>query len=312
MQKLSSFPTLNDELIQKIKFQPSPFRFFYTDDNGDEQELTAAETGSSVHPLTDEHGRWSPDQHGFGVSRTVTINSASFLFGPCGVVCKDAVPVLALLWKSPDSRQRSAVEIGELADTPTPQTFTKPKLFHKPQFKGRLDLQTAVVLKRAGHPGEDERHLANIPGTVLGVIDTFSVLFDGTGSMFPVNIINDRDGLLWSVECDFDDPTLDKFVDTVSINLNSAHPDYMYISPSDKAHYNSSFLREVLAGALATIVDCVRETDYWDDIKNGQSEDESVGQAVYYFITALNLNLDDAKQCSVAFRNYVEQQLGEL
>ena len=75
MQKLSSVPMLNEELIQKIKFQPSPFRFFYTDDNGDEQELTAAETGSSVHPLTDEHGRWSPDQHGFGVSRTVTINS---------------------------------------------------------------------------------------------------------------------------------------------------------------------------------------------------------------------------------------------
>jgi hypothetical protein len=114
------------------------------------------------------------------------------------------------------------------------------------------------------------------------------------------------------VECDFDDPILDKFVDTVSINLNSAHPDYMYINPSDKANYNPSFLREVLAGAIATIVDCVRETSYWDDIKNGQSEDESVGQAVYYFATALNLNLDDAKQCSVAFRNYFEQQLGEL
>ena len=46
---------------------------------------------------------------------------------------------------------------------------------------------------------------------VLGTVDTFSVTFDGIGSMFPINIISDKDGLLWSIDCNIDDPLYDKF-----------------------------------------------------------------------------------------------------
>ena len=169
----------------------------------------------------------------------------------------------------------------------------------------------AVLIKKAGNPGPDETHLANLPGTVLGILDTYTILFDGKGSAFPVAITNNPGGLLWSVDCDFDDPTTDRFNDCVSINLNSAHKDYKYINPSDKA-FNPAFMREVLAGAISTIVDCVRETDFWDDIRNGNVEEESVGQAIYYFSKTLDLNLEDARQCSISFREYFEQKLGEL
>jgi len=312
MQTLSTFPILTDELVQKIRLQTSPFRFFYTGDDGEEHELTAEDTTASTHPLTDEHGRWSADTGSFGFSRTLSIRSASFLFGSNGLCCKDAGLGLALIWKSPDSRQRSAINIGTVENTPAPQSFQCSKSFPKPKFRGKLELETVLVVLKAGHPGPDEGHLANIPGTVLGTIDRFSVLFDGSGSSFPVMISPDKDGLLWSVSCDFDDPLTDKFNDCISINLNSAHKDYKYINPSDKSHYNSSFLREVLANALSTIVDYVRESDYWDDIKNGKGEEESVGQAIFYFAKTLNLNLDDARQCSIAFREYFEQKLGEI
>ena len=312
MQTLSSFPIIDTALLQKVRFQSSPFRFYYTDDNGEDKDLVAEDSGSSIHPLNDDSGRWSPDVNGFGIERTYTVRCASFLYGPDGVACKDAILALALVWKSPDSRQRSACEIGVLPNDGTPHSFTLSKYFPKPRFKGRLDLQTVVVIKAAGKPSDEESHLANIPGTVLGPVDTFSVTFDGVGSMFPINIISDKDGLLWSIDCNIDDPLYDKFTECVSINLNSAHADYKYINPADKSNFNPSFLREVLAGAISTIVDYVRETDYWDDIKNGKGEEESVGQAMYYFASSLNLNMDDAKQCSIAFRDYFAQKLGEL
>ncbi len=312
MQTLSSYPIIDTALQQKVRFQSTPFRFYYTDDGGEDKSLTAEDSGSSIHPLSDDTGRWSPDDNGFGVSRSYTVRCASFLYGQNGVACNDATLALALLWKSPDSRQRSACEIGVLSNNGIPQSFTLTKYFPRPCFKGRLDLQTVVVIKVAGNPKEDEKHLANIPGTVLGTIDTFSVTFDGTGSIFPINIISDKDGLLWSIDCNVDEPLYDKFTECVSINLNSAHVDFKYINPSDKSNFNPSFLREVLAGAISTIVDCIRETDSWDDIKNGKAEVESVGQAIYYFASSLNLNLDDAKQCSFAFRDYFAQKLGEL
>ena len=312
MVSISSFPMIDTELIRKIRIQFSPYRFWYIDDSGDEQELHAEDDGSSLHPLVDEHGCWSADEKGFCVSRTCCIRSASFLFGGDGVACKNATLVLALLCKSPDSRQRLAFEISEIENSSEYQEFKINRLFPNPCFRGRLDLQVAIILKKDGTPNADEMHLANIPGTVLGIVDSFSVLFDGAGSMFPISVVNDKDALLWSVECNFDDPLLDKFSDCILIKFNRAHKDFKYINKTDKGNFNPSFLREVLAGALATIVDCVRESDSWDSIKNGHSDMESVGQVVYYFVSTLNLNLDDAKQCSMAFRDYFERKLGEL
>lgn len=311
MRTLSSFPMVDEELIQKIRLQTSAFRFTYHDEGGEEIELVAEDSQASAHPLSDEKGRWSPDVCGFGLSRTYTVRNAAFLYGRNGVACNDASLALALIWESPDSRQRSATTIGTMANTMEPQTFTLNQYFSKPKFKGRLILKTAVVLVKEGTPHDGEEALANTPGTVLGEVDSYSLLFDGSGSMFPVYVGPRPDGLLWYVDCDLDDPTTDRFDDCVSINLNSAHKDYKFINPKDKA-YNPSFLREILAEALATIVDCVRETGSWDDIKNGKVEEESVGQAIHYFAKTLDLNLDDAKQCSISFRKYFEQKLAEI
>ena len=312
MQYISSFPIITDELAMKVRMQPSPFCFFYRDDNGVEHNLVAEDTLSNAHPLVDESGRWTPDTHGFGLSREYTVNGASFLFGSKGVACSDAVLSLAIIWRSSESRQRSAFQIGEIKNVSSPQSFTLRRLFPEPRFKGKLEFQTAVIIKCAGNPQDDEAHLANLPGTVLGVLDTYALQFDGTGSAFPIMIINNPGGLLWSVDCDVEDPLSDKFADCISINLNSAHKDYKFINPADTKNYNASFLREVLAAALTTIVDYLRESEYWDSIRNGQAADESVGQAIHYFADTLELSIDDAKQCTYAFREYFEKNLGEL
>ena len=312
MHSLSSFPIITDELSIKVRMQKSPFNFFYIDENGEDHELIAEDTQSNAHPLIDESGRWTPDNFGFGITRDYSINGASFLFGPKGVACSDAKLVLALIWKSPDSRQRSACTIGEIKNTHLQQKFSLAHSFPKPRFKGKLDLQTAVIIKEAGTPMAGETHLANIPGTVLGILDNYALQFDGTGSAFPIMIINNPEGLLWSIDCSIDDPLTDKFTDCVSINLNSAHKDYKFINSADTKNYNPSFLREVLANAVATIVDYLRGNEFWDSIRNGKAEEDSIGQVVYYFIETLGLNLDDAKQCSYAFRDYFEKKLGEI
>lgn len=303
---------LDEELKKKLHPQFDAYRFFYKDENGDEHDLVAEDVSTSVHPLSDEHGRWSPDENGFGLDRSGTIRCSSFLYGENGVACKDAVLALALVWKSSDSRRRSAFEICEIPDSNEVIHISYNKYFPKPRFKGRLDFQVCIIIKKAGNPTDGEELFANMAGTVLGVLDSFSVAFDGTGSSFPIMIVNDRGGLLWSIRCSFDDPLTEKLASTVSINLNSAHRDFKYINPTSKS-YNPAFLREVLADAMANIVDCIRETpSWWDEIKNGNGEPESVAMAINYFMETLDLNLDDAKQCSIAFRDYFERKLLEL
>lgn len=312
MQTLTSFPTISDELKGMIRYRSTSFTFSYQE-GGEDHELVAEDNGSSVRPLVDEHHRWTPDSFGLRIGRTYRINSASFLFGEKGVACSDAELGLALVWKSSDSRQRSAVDLGAILNSNEEQTYTLDKPFSEPRFRGRLELQTVIVVRKAGHPGENEEFLANIPGTILGVLDSFSVLFDGNGSMFPVSYGPNPGGLLWSVDCNFDDPTTAIFdADTVSINLNTSHGDYKYINMADKANFNPALLKEILADAVATIVDCARESSYWDDIRNGKSEEGSVGEAIHYFLKVLDLDLDNPRLSSISMRTLFEQKLAGL
>ena len=313
METLSSFPVLGEELKQKVNVKPSPYRFYYKDNDGEEYDLVPDETVSTARPLTDERGRWSPDTDGFSVSRNYTVRTASFLYGKNGIACSDAQLALVLIWTSADSRARSAVEIGLIGNIPSPQQFSLNAEFPKPRFRGRVDFQTAIVIKTAGHPSEGEEHLANLAGTVVGVLDSYSLHFDGAGSTFPIMTVSNS-GLLWQVQCDIDDVLTDRFEDSVAILLNRAHRDYTYINPADSNYFNPSFLREVLAVAVSTIVDQVREkgrTD-WNDVLSGKAEEGSVGQVIYYFATALNLNLDDPKKCSISLREHFEKNLTAL
>lgn len=314
MLTLSSFPTLSYELIQKARVLFSPYRFYYADDEGEEYDLVPDESSFVSHPLSDDRGRWSPDTDGFKLSRNYTVRSASFFFGKNGLVCSDASLAIVLIWTSAESRQRSAIEIGIIQNSTDSQSFILKADFPKPRFRGRVDLQTAIVIKKAGNPTEGEFHLANMAGTVVGIIDNYSIQFDGTGSSFPVMSFNNPNGLLWQVQCDFNDVLTDQFSETVAVLINRAHKDYKYINPSDKCNYNPSFLREVLAEAIATIVDFVREkgrTD-WNDVLNGKVEEGSIGQVIYYFSTTLNMNLDDPRQCSISFRDYFDKNLAAL
>jgi hypothetical protein len=206
------------------------------------------------------------------------------------------------------------MEIGVIENTASPQVLALNVEFPTPCFRGRVDLQTAIVIKKAGHPLDDEAHLANISGTVVGIIDTYSLQFDGTGSSFPILLNSKINGLLWELQCDFDDVLTDRFSDSVAVILNRAHKDYKFINPADTNNYNPSLLREVLASAISSMVDYVREkgrTD-WNDVLNGKAEEGSVGQVIYYFVTALNMNLDDPKQCSISLRDFFEKNLDVL
>ena len=305
---------LSEELRQKVWITPSPYRFSYEGSDGEEHELNPEESGSVSHPLSDSRGCWSPDTDGFRATRNYTVRTASFLFGKNGIACSDAKLALVLIWTSADSRARSASEIGLIDNSSTAQVFKLDVSFPSPRFRGRVDFQTAIVIREAGHPADDETHLANIPGTVVGIVDSYSLQFDGTGSSFPVWTFSKPDGLLWQVQCEFDDVLTDSFNDSVAILLNRAHRDYKYINPADRSYYNPSFLREVLAGAITTIVDYVREkgrTD-WNDVLNGKAEEGSVGQVIFYFASTLNMNLDAPKQCSISVRDYLDRNLSAL
>lgn len=305
-KEFSLFPLLGEKQIQQIGFRIQRELSFFYNRSGD-REFFNVDRSAGIKALGGSG--WDPDEDDFGITASYLIKNPILIFGPRGIVCRNATLGLALIWKSQDSRQRGVVPIGEFTRDSTEKVFEICHSFPKSSFRGRLTMDIVMYLKCAGIPGEDETHLSNIPGTIFGTLDSSCVLFDGTGAIFQFNEVADKNGLLWSVICDFDDATCDSFYDSVEIDINPLHPNYKYLARTSTSR-EPEMLREVLSSAMTTVVLSIRQkcSDLeWSSIESGKVEKGSVGDMMHYLVNKLNVDTSSPEKCSECIRRIMEK-----
>ena len=306
------FPSLTEELSKKIRFQKTKYSFFYTDNEGEEHELKdePVEALSSIFCIKDEEGKWDQDKHNIGFRRQCRLRTFQCLFGERGIACKNAVLGIAVIWTSPDSKQRGAIPVATFTVQDQIVETKIEKLFERAQLRGQVDFSTVLYIASAGVPEPGEGHLANTNGYLLGELESYSVKLDGKGSTFPVFEVYAPGQPLWYVKCDWIDPTQDSFSENVSINLNTAHKNYRYIDRKQKS-FNGQLLSEIMAAAISIIIEKIRlQSAYWDQIMNNDNLDEgSVGQAVFYFADTLEWDLSTPESVSLCARKYFDQRI---
>ncbi len=306
------FPSLNDELISRIRFQKQRFNFFYTDKNEEEYELVdePIEAMSLINAIKDERGVWTQDDNNLCFRRKYCLRTFQCLFGENGIACSDALLGLGIQWTSPDSRQRGVISIGTFGAGDQILEVEAEKKFGKAQLRGEVNFSTILYIAKAGNPTESEMHLANTEGYVLGELDSYTIKLDGTSSTFPIYEVNEPGQPLWYLKCDWYDPTADSMADCVSINFNTAHKNYAYLDREDK-NYDSQLLAEIMASAITLLIEKVRlEQGYWEQIMQGESlETGSVGQAIYYFMETLEWDLSSPESTSLSARKFFDQRI---
>lgn len=312
------YPSLTDDIKEGL-FQARKYSFSYTDCDGSEKKLRCETLeGGSVTNCIRTDGVWNADRDNLLVRRAIALKNYRKLFGPEGLVCINARLGVAIVWMSPDSRQRGAETVMEFGVDKTQlteeddHTFIEREInFEFPGAKVRGDIRLSVVLyiAKAGKPSEKEMHLANEEGFVLGEFDSFVFRIDGTGSLFPVFEIYDKDQPLWNVRCDWVDPISDSFSETVSININTAHKNFRYIDRKQKV-FCSQLLAEVMSSALCCIIEKVRSEKYLDQILgDGEMEAGSVGEAIRYFADTLEWDLSTPDKASFSMRKFFDGRL---
>ena len=311
----SLFPVLNDNLKTKAGIQVMPLRFYYIADD-EEVKLNAEESdsGSCIYSIFTENGLYSHDEYNFCVERQYMIRSHKCLFGKDGIACANAELGIAAIWTSSESRQRGVIKGGSFKkETASVKTEIKHE-FKTAQLRGRVDFSVVVYIKDPGRAFGDERHLANESGFVLGEIDRFSVLLDGTGSVFPIYEISEPSQPLWYIRCDWEDPTVDRFSEAVSIYINNAHKNYKYIDSSHKKLFDEQLLNEIMASAIGIIISRLKENKvFWDQTVSGDSlQPGSVCQAVNYFINTLEWAVSSPESISFSIRTYLEKNGGAM
>lgn len=309
---LSVFPVLDARKKSRLRITlTEDYSFSYTRDSEDIR-LEAEDVGGSGQTcrIEDNDGMWNPDDYNLIVRRSGQIMNTSFLFGENGIACSNAVLGVAFLWESSDSKQRGAVEAGEIHPGDNMSEFRINYEFRRAQLRGRVNFRTILYLKQAGTPHSGEKHLANMYGCILGEIDRYTLLIDGNGSVFPIYEVSEPGAPLWYVKCEWDDPTSDQFSDTVSVILNKAHPGYKYLDKTRKT-FDPELMKEVIAESLLIIISNLKEDrGYWEDTVNGQSlERGSVSEAVYYFVNTLGWQVSSPEAVSISIHNYFDRKV---
>lgn len=312
------YPTLTDEMKENI-FQAKKYAVFYNNNEHNEKELEyeAAEVSSSINCLKTD-GIWSADKYNLRIKRTIAIRKFRCLFGPDGIACRNARLGLSLLWTSTDSRQRGAESVMSFAiskkayEEKHDHSFEESEIditFPKAKLRGDVTFSIILYIAESGTPEEDEIHLANEEGFILGIFDSFILRLDGTGSLFPVYEAPEHDKPLWYVRCDWTDPLSDSFSESVSININTAHKNYRLIDRTQKT-FCSQLLIEVMSSALCCIIEKVRSEKYLEQILGDEEmEQGSVGEVIRYFSDALGWDLSSPDTLSISTRKFFDERV---
>lgn len=314
------YPSLTDNVKEDI-FQAKKYAFSYTGQDGLDRDLDyeASEVSTSVNCLRTD-GVWSADKYNLFVRRTIALKNYRQLFGPNGIACKNARLGLSLVWTSSDSRQRGAEHLADFGVSEEEftkkrdHTFTEAEVdleFPAAKIRGDVNLSIVLYIAKAGSPSKNETHLANEEGMVLGTFDTFTLRIDGSGSLFPVFEVYEKDQPLWYVRCDWTDPTSDQFAESVSININTAHKNYKFIDRSQKT-FCAQLLTEVMSSALCCIIEKIRSEKYLDQILgDDEMESGSVGEVVRYFADTLGWDFSTPDKLSLSTRRFFDGRLAD-
>lgn len=312
--RLPSYPQLDESLLLLAKWSASPFRFYYEDSDHKPLALDVrlAEDDNRSY-LEDITGQWDPGTCPLYAETSINLENPAALFGKYGICCKDGVIGIGIQWYSRESRQRGSIE-GMTVKCSDTSVSGKIALYFEPgQVRGDLSLEIVFYIKKAGKPNEDEKQLANTEGYLLGSPDNpaIQLRLDGSGSTFPIITEGSgKDGPLWRLYCNWDEPEYEQFDEAVTLILNRDHPAYPQVDRMS-SKFNPYLLVQILAACMTQVIMTFKDNeDSWEKMLTGEDLFEgSVAQAVNYYIVSLEWNTADIIGLSESIRLYLERKM---
>lgn len=274
---------LDEKLLNMIGFGAQPLEASYTNNDYETiyMSVEPLEGQEYTYEIVDPRVQFDPELYDLKLHQRIEISNPHFLFGDNGIVCKDSVLGIAFRWMSKESAQRKVYPVKELfPENGSSQVINIDITIPKGSLRGRVTFQIVLYLVSAG---KASKHI--VPGTILGILDSRQIMFDGDSSLFPIVEVDEPLKPLWWVICDFIDPMVDEFNENnVAVVLNKGHKNFRNLK-IEKGLSSSPLLIEIIASALQIIIEKVKASGEWERIMNNESEPGSIGEAVYYFLT---------------------------
>lgn len=285
----------NDEL-SKMKISLSRKYYYITDNDIVEikEQLFENNSNDKMYQLVDEDYTWNPKVHNLYLDLCVNIKNCKCIFGENASCYEDAIIGIGLSWKPDKSKIKHCVKIGEFSALDTEKTFIKNSVL----IENLSSNATFKIFFYVVKPGKNNgcNFFGNERGIVIHESSEWTIIVNGTGSIFPIFEIEDDKGPLWSFMCDNIVDISEDYFDSehIQIVINKKHPAYEFIHPKSET-FNHMFLNDIMSSAISMIIMNLRSLQINGKIDlNADFESGSILQALKYFSEKLDFKINDS------------------
>ncbi|MEJ7542339.1 hypothetical protein [Staphylococcus intermedius] len=247
VNQIALYRKINSEITKEAQMHFSPLKICY--ENDDEIKTIDIDITEDKEILINEiDSMWSPYENELQIEQELIIGNPKALFGEKGVTCEDNTIGFAVHIHSKTSYYQKVKEIGSITfnDSEELKLIYKEK-FDKDFLRGSINFDFFLYLKEVK---KTKPYFANKIGMKLTVEDlnTFKIIVDGSGSIFPITEFSEKGGPLWKVNKSWIDASEDTFDSSnVSLMINNKHSLYHKVTSgkSDKMLTGSIVLQVI-------------------------------------------------------------------
>ena len=276
---ITFYPTLTDELKDQASVNVKPFALSYKNDGIYSPLVTK---GGGKKRVEDPKQIWKAETHGLRVCLSVMIERSDYLYGPKGIICKDAEYGLCLIWKNNALSQMGYImprrRGGDI------ERYDFDHLFKPGEIKDDLTFELIIYVKNAAKTvRKGEEALMNEEGVVVGDLGVTEFAFSDDSMSFPIMEIEDGSIPLWWLELsDWSDPKTDSFdMNHVCLYINTAHRGYQ---SSGLSSFEGDMLVEIITCCYLMLFQEVESRGCLNDVlQKIDLEAGSIGKVLYYF-----------------------------
>lgn len=303
---LESFPTLNNNLIEKSGYKVNQIMINYMKNKAIRDLELMPIDDKQYYYLDDSFGSWTPEEDNLNINMECSILDKNILFNEdYGIANKKSVLGIAVNYYCRETNKNISKNIIEVKyDKDNPRLkFNINLKFNKGELAGILGINILLYLKNS----YENDIFANNSGTVLGIYSKFEISLEGNGSIFSIKIANNKNKPLWFAEFNFTNVYEDLFESSnTCLYLNRAHPDYKSLNAEGTTI--SPLMKEIISEYIALFIEEVLTYENAEDICSTKYEEEqAIGNVAKYWLEFFNVKTISFKDILYSIKNMVDK-----
>lgn len=286
---LDSFPTLNENLIEKSGYKINQIEVSYLKD-GIKRKLQLNPINDKQYVLDDEYDSWMPIKDNLNINIQCAILDKNTLFNEeYGLANKKSKLGIAINYYCRKTNKNVSEKIAEVKyDAREPKlNFSINLSFDKGELADKIGIKILLYLDKS----YENDMFASSSGAILGIYSQLEIFIEGKGSIFPIKISDDKNKPLWFAEFNFSDISEELFEENnVCLYLNKAHKDYKFLSAEGTTI--SPLMKEIISEFIALFIDDIIHKENIENICSiDYEEEQAIGNVAKYWLKFFNIEI---------------------